>query len=177
MAAETAAVQHRQPASRLEVEGLSMMRDDRSLFEDLSFSVGAGQILQIEGRNGSGKTTLIRILCGLILPDAGTVRFNGQDIGHSRLDYQASLSYLGHHYGLKEELTVMENLRFLLALSGVHPAPARIAEVLEQVRLAGYEWTPARAMSAGQRRRLGFASLLLRDTPLWLLDEPYTALD
>ncbi len=154
-----------------------MSRDDRPLFEDLSFTLKSGRVLQIEGPNGSGKTTLLRIMCGLILADQGDVEFNGQNIRSARLEFQEQLAYLGHLHGIKDELTVQENLTFMQKLFANHDSNHDLSTLLETVGLAGFEFSPARTLSAGQRRRLGIARILLSDAAIWVLDEPYTAMD
>lgn len=163
------------PPHGLAARGLACVRDDRILFENLDFDLTPGQILQVEGHNGSGKTSLLRILCGLALPAEGTVYWNGQDILQDRLRYQAELAYLGHAHGVKAELTALENLRLSLALRN-HP-PLDLAEVLARVGLRGFEDVPARALSAGQQRRVSLARLLLSQAQVWILDEPFTSLD
>lgn len=164
------------PVPALAVRGLAMSRDDRDLFSDLSFAVETGEIVQIEGANGSGKTTLLRILCGLLLPDAGTVYWQGAPIDRTRSAYQADLAYLGHLHGVKDDLTAEENLAMAMALSA-RRASAEPHALLERVGLRGFEDAPARSLSAGQRRRVAFARLLASAAPLWILDEPFTALD
>ncbi|MFZ0258342.1 MAG: cytochrome c biogenesis heme-transporting ATPase CcmA, partial [Gammaproteobacteria bacterium] len=125
---------------------------------------------------GSGKTSLLRILCGLALPSAGEVRWRGLDIFANPLDYRAEIVYVGHHNGVKLELSPLENLRVAQAFtarpSGISPLHA-----LERFDLAGFEDTPARALSAGQRRRIALARLLTNQARIWVLDEPFTALD
>ena len=152
---------------------LSCIRDDRVLFEELSFSVHAGQVLLLEGQNGSGKTSLLRILCGFREADAGRVLWCGDEIDDSR--YYADMAYVGHLDGIKKELTVRENLHVSLALG--RPGRFSIAEALEKVHLSGYDEVPAQALSAGQKRRLSLARLLITANRLWILDEPFTSLD
>jgi len=165
------------PEVNLTARDLSMSRDDRPLFENLSLSLNPGRVQQIEGPNGSGKTTLLRIMCGLILADEGDIEFNGQNIRTARLEFQEQLAYLGHLHGIKEELTVIENLTFMQKLFSSQDSDHDLLALLETVGLAGFEYSPARTLSAGQRRRLGIARVLLSDAAIWVMDEPYTAMD
>ncbi|MDO9105081.1 MAG: cytochrome c biogenesis heme-transporting ATPase CcmA [Methylovulum sp.] len=153
--------------------GLSCIRDDRVLFADLVFALQAGQALLLEGQNGSGKTSLLRILCGFREADAGTILWCGTGINDSQ--YRADMAYVGHLDGIKKELTVLENLSFAVALgqSGLHA----IADALARVQLSGYDDMPVQALSAGQKRRLSLARLLVTQNRLWILDEPFTSLD
>lgn len=162
--------------SGLSAHGLQCVRDDRILFDQLDFHIDAGQVMQIEGHNGSGKTSLLRILCGLTLPTEGEVCWQGESIERSRETYQAALNYVGHHHGVKGELTPEENLRVAKALCA-NPTDISLFDALEQVGLYGFEDVPARTLSAGQQRRVGLARLLISKAPLWILDEPFTALD
>lgn len=152
---------------------LSCIRDDRVLFAGLNFQLQAGQILLLEGKNGSGKTSLLRILCGFREPDAGQVQWNNEAINDS--SYYADMAYVGHLDGIKKELTVLENLKVCLALgiSGQYSIP----EALKKVHLQGYEEILVQALSAGQKRRLSLARLLITHNNLWILDEPFTSLD
>jgi heme exporter protein A len=162
--------------NNLTVTQLQCIRDDRILFDNLNFTLSAGQLLQIEGRNGSGKTSLLRILCGLTLPTEGTVYWQAQDIQAIRSAYYANLIYIGHAPGIKAELTPLENLAMAQAM-GCYPTEIPLAEALAQVGLYGFEDVPTRTLSAGQQRRVALARLLLNNAQLWILDEPFTALD
>ncbi len=163
------------PHTRLSAQGLCCVRHDRRLFDALSFTLRDGEILQVEGANGSGKTSLLRMLCGLVQPDEGAILWDGADIQDARAEFLADVIYIGHAHGVKEELTARENLRFAQALG---PAGhTSIETALDRVGLYGYEDVPARALSAGQRRRVALARLLVRAARLWILDEPFTALD
>jgi heme exporter protein A len=157
----------------LQAIGLSCSRDDRLLFEELNFELLPGQILLLEGRNGSGKTSLLRILCGFREADVGQVLWCGDSIANSQ--YYADMAYVGHLDGIKKELTVLENLTVSLALSrpGLYP----IERALSKVRLSGYEDALVQSLSAGQKRRLSLARLLITQNHLWILDEPFTSLD
>ncbi len=160
----------------LNIKHLQCIRDDRVLFEDLNFSLDSGQLLQIEGRNGSGKTSLLRILCGFTLPTEGTVYWKDEDIQETQSNYCANLAYIGHHPGVKAELTPLENLAMAQALS-ISPSYIGLDEALDKVGLYGFEDVPARTLSAGQQRRVALARLLVNEAKLWILDEPFTALD
>jgi heme exporter protein A len=157
----------------LEGNNLSCIRDDRILFEQLNFKLPAGQTLLLEGKNGSGKTSLLRILCGFREPDDGQVLWCGEVIEDSQ--YHADMAYVGHLDGVKKELTVLENLKVSLALG--QPGTYSIQQALVKVHLSGYDDTLVQALSAGQKRRLSLARLLITHNVLWILDEPFTSLD
>lgn len=157
---------------RLIAENLSCIRDDRVLFEALSFAVKEGQVLLLEGQNGSGKTSLLRILCGFRESDEGNIYWRGETIHHQ---YYNDMVYVGHLDGIKKELTVQENLRLALALG--QPGKLSIDQALAKVALSGYNDTLVQALSAGQKRRLSLARLLITNNILWILDEPFTSLD
>jgi heme exporter protein A len=157
----------------LSAENLSCIRDDRILFVNLDFTVNPSQVLLLEGNNGSGKTSLLRIICGFREPDTGTVMWRGEEIPQSQ--YYSDMAYVGHMDGIKKELTVLENLRLSLALS--LPGKLSIQQTLAKVKLSGYEDTLIQALSAGQKRRLSLARLLVTHNVLWILDEPFTSLD
>ena len=161
----------------LEARGLAGTRGDVRLFRDISFSVGAGEWMEVRGANGSGKTTLLRAVAGLTRLDAGEIRWNDRPVREAAEDFHAALLYAGHAPAVKDELTVEENLRALLALRNVPAEAARVDEALQRVGLAKRRHLPARRLSAGQRRRIGMARLALDPAPLWILDEPLTALD
>jgi len=154
---------------------LTCIREDRILFEHLSFSVNAGDIVQIEGPNGAGKTSLLRILAGLSLPYDGDVFFQQKNIHANREDYHQQLNFLGHLPGVKGEMTAQENLAFNLSLSGLDPTTAE--QTLQHVNLMGFEDSLASHLSAGQHRRIALAQLYQTTAPLWILDEPFTAID
>ncbi len=162
--------------SRLSTHDLSCIRDDRLLFEGFNVDLKTGGLLQIEGHNGSGKTSLLRILCGLALPETGEIRWNGENIEQVRSEYHAELNYVGHFHGVKGDLSPLENLRVAQAFSA-QPLDVDLDEVLSKIGLRGFEDVPARTLSAGQRRRVGLARLLLNKTSVWILDEPFTSLD
>jgi heme exporter protein A len=163
-----------QPIS-LEADHLSCIRDDRVLFEGLSFSIGSGEAIVLEGRNGTGKTSLLRILCGLRRPDEGEVRWHGIPIEKNYVDYYTHMAFVGHMDGIKRELSALENLRLSRSLCG--SGNVSIEEALETLLLTGFEDIPTYYLSAGQRRRVALARLLATDARLWILDEPFTSLD
>jgi heme exporter protein A len=158
----------------LTAEKLACARGERRLFENLSFKVRAGQALAVEGANGAGKTSLLRLLAGFLAPASGRVVIaqDGKDSDDAE-DRGSHVGWLGHHDGLKPQLTVAEQLKFYAELYGC----AADAAVLERVGLARQAELPCRYLSAGQRRRLALARLLVSQRPLWLLDEPFAALD
>jgi heme exporter protein A len=161
----------------LEVNNLECIRGDRSLFSGLGFSLESGELLHLQGHNGSGKTTLLRTLCGLIAPSEGAVNWNGRNIRRQREEFAAEMLFLGHLNGLKDDLTAVENLRILCQLDGLDVSDEGLWQVLEKMGLYGHEDLPVRVLSQGQKRRVSLARLLLSKSPLWLLDEPFTALD
>jgi heme exporter protein A len=157
----------------LQVVDLSCIRDDRVLFEGLSFELNAGQVLLLEGKNGSGKTSLLRILCGFREADAGQVKWCGDAINDA--DYYVDMAYVGHLDGVKKELTVLENLRVSLALG--QAGQYSIQQALAKVHLDDFDDALVQTLSAGQKRRLSLARLLITKNRLWILDEPFTSLD
>lgn len=162
----------------LQVNNLSCVREDRTLFEHLSFSVAPGDLVQIEGPNGVGKTSLLRLLTGLSQPFAGEVCWNGENIRHCRDEYHANLLYLGHQPGVKAALTPFENLKFYQQLHHPQQTETDLLQILARVGLAGFEENPAGQLSAGQQRRVALARLWLSQKPaIWILDEPFTAID
>lgn len=153
-----------------------MERLDEPLFSDLSFTLDPGQVLQLSGRNGAGKTTLLRILCGLTPPTGGRVSWQGNDLRTHYAEFVSDLCYVGHVPGLKGDLNPIENLEFFAA--GRRAADTSAEEALARVGLpAECEESPCRRLSAGQQRRVALARLLLTRARLWVLDEPFTALD
>lgn len=161
----------------LETVDLACERDWRLLFEHLQVSVRPKDMLQVSGPNGSGKTSLLRLMSGLMRPTAGDVLINGISIQQKRNELASNLLWLGHAAGIKGLLTAEENLTWLSAL---HHGASReqIWQALAAVGLAGFEDVPCHTLSAGQQRRVALARLYLANVPaLWILDEPFTALD
>jgi heme exporter protein A len=156
---------------------LECFRGDNLLFTGLDFQLHPGQLLQIEGANGSGKTSLLRILAGLSLPSEGEVQWDGVNIAKQRPAYFTQMAYLGHNLGVKSDLSPVENLKITLALNGIRFDANAVAQALARVSLAGREEIPARALSAGQKQRVALARLLVCPAKLWIMDEPFTALD
>lgn len=163
-------------SASLIAKDLEFSRNDQILFSSLNFEINSGEILHVEGRNGSGKTTLLRILCGLINADQGQIFWSGQDIQKDRYDYSINMSYVGHHDGLKGDCTPLENLALSFALSAAEEKLSP-QQALQKVGLKGFDHQLCRTLSAGQRRRVALARLLISPSKLWILDEPFTAID
>jgi heme exporter protein A len=161
----------------LEVKNLACVRGTRRLFKDLNFSTGEGELVELRGPNGSGKTSLLRILCGLALPAAGEVHWQGKNIRSLGEEYNAVVAYLGHQNAVKDELSAVENLRISSAVFGRLLNKREAQEILKRVGLIQQQNLPARVLSAGQRRRLAMTRLLTSDAKLWILDEVLTSLD
>lgn len=164
----------------LSVKKLAVEKQDRWLFKNISFDLQPKEVLHLEGENGSGKTTLLRALCGLTIADEGDIFWDDNSIQKHSYDYHLQLSYVGHSDGIKQDLTVLENLRVAMVLSrSIYKVSDKqiLTEILKNIGLENKEDTLAFHLSAGQRRRLAFARCLLNDSSLWILDEPLTALD
>ena len=161
------------PSPLLAAHRLTCWRGGRLLFEDLHLSLAPGEMLEIHGPNGSGKTTLLRVLCNLTYPESGEVHWRGRALSAQRETFLAALRYVGHQDGVKFMLTVRENLEVSARLAGA----GEVEPALQRFGLASVADEPVRALSAGQRRRAALARLLLHEVPLWVLDEPFTALD
>ena len=161
----------------LEAQKLSARRGFATLFSGQSFRVNAGEALVVSGANGTGKTTLLRIIAGLTTPAAGTLTWNGEAVEPLDRDFRRVVAYAGHLPALKDDLTAEENLASLLMLDGEAVTRDTLRCALDEVALSSQRSLPARVLSQGQRRRIGLARLALMPRPLWILDEPTTALD
>ena len=162
-------------AALLQINNLACIRDDRVLFEHLNLSLAAGQMLLVEGPNGCGKTSFLRILTGLKLADEGEILWQGEAIEQLAADYYEQVNYVGHHDGVKRELTCLENLRLVQAMG--KPSGVDLDDALEQVNLYRYGDTLMGSLSAGQKRRLALSRLIVTEAKLWIMDEPFTSLD
>ena len=161
----------------LEVKNLQCIRGDRELFSDLSFTLKNKQLMRLEGQNGSGKTTLLRSICGLFMPDQGEILWQGVTIKKQDESYRKALFYLGHNNAIKADLTAFENLHINTKLAGENPNDAELMQALDKIGLFGFEEYPTRQLSQGQKRRVALARLLVNKAKLWILDEPFVALD
>jgi len=160
----------------IELRNLACERDGRVLFTGLDATVNTGELVQIEGPNGSGKTTLLRAITGLLPDYEGSILWRGEPIEQKRVEYLAELLFLGHLPGVKKTLSPRENLAFLSRLHQAVDIDA-IDSSLEKVGLYGYEDVPGHQLSAGQLRRIALARLYFSRAPIWILDEPFTAID
>jgi len=163
--------------STLRANAITCARGERTLFTALDLQISTGEWLHIRGENGVGKTSLLRLLAGLAMPVAGEIFWNNQSIAEDPAQYHRHLLFLGHRDSLKEDLTALENLSIATALDGVNVSEADIFSALHRFGLRGREDLPVHRLSAGQKRRVLLARLLLRKATLWILDEPFNALD
>ncbi len=161
----------------LQAHQLACRRGDRLLFENVSFQVNDGELLLIEGHNGCGKTTLLKTLATLRYPDGGYVSWQGEPILKLADEFRSELTWLGHHNAIKLDLTAMENLKIACFLNDLVVTDDEVLNALETMGLYGYEDLPVRSLSQGQKRRTSLAYLLLTQSKLWILDEPFSALD
>lgn len=161
----------------LSATDLECVRGTRRLFAGVSFSLGSGECLFVQGPNGSGKTSLLRILCGLARPEAGEVLWEGTRVAELGEDYRARLAWCGHSNALKDDLTPSENLLAAAALCGTRANLEQARSALEALGVAHLDGLPVRALSQGQKRRVALARLPLASLRLWILDEPLTSLD
>ena len=161
----------------LRVHGLACDRGDRRLFSDVDFSVATGEWLQIEGANGASKTSLLRILAGLAPAAGGQIEWDKQPVSKVRDEFHARLLYLGHAATIKDDLSALENLQTAAAVAGSPLEESVALQALRRIGLKGREDLPSRVLSQGQKRRVALARLLCSQARLWILDEPFVALD
>ena len=162
----------------LSVSALDCVRGERRLFSNLTFDLPARTLLEVRGANGSGKTSLLRLLCGVLAPAAGRIAWMQTDIYALREEYCAQLVYIGHLNAVKEELSALETLCYAARIAGCPTGDNDAALALRKFGLGDFAHLPCKALSQGQRRRVALARLALSATrPLWLLDEPFAALD
>lgn len=161
----------------LEARGLACVRGERRLFADLHLSISAGECLHVRGENGVGKTSLLRLLTGLAKPESGEVLWNHQSISKNSAAFHRALLFLGHRGALKEDLTAFENLKLYAAIDDIDLADEKALAALWRFGLRGREYLPVSCLSAGQKRRVLMARMLTRQAKLWILDEPFNALD
>lgn len=160
----------------LQLSKFTCTRDDEPLFVPIDATIQSGQIIQIAGPNGAGKTTLLRALCGLFDSCEGKMLWRGKPVSQARFDFLSQLLYFGHQPGIKKSLTARENLQWFAGIKG-EVQTLDVESILAKVGLAGYADIPCHQMSAGQHRRVGLARLYFDASPLWILDEPFTAID
>jgi heme exporter protein A len=160
----------------LSVEGVHLWRGDRHVLRNVSFEAVAGRAVLLTGKNGAGKTTLLRAIAGLLEPEEGQIRWRGAATRDTRNEFHAELSYLGHEPPLKGDLSGRENLKYSVGIRRT-VTPAEIDAALERTAATRFADLAVRLLSAGQRRRIALAGVMLANTALWLLDEPTTNLD
>jgi heme exporter protein A len=161
----------------LQAFGVTGVRGTERLFQNLGFSMGCGDLVWLRGKNGSGKTTLLRLVTGLAAPEVGSITWNGESVRKSP-DYRSALVHIGHHNGLKDDLTALESLRFLCQLHGREVAADTLHTALHTMGIHHRRHLPCRVLSQGQKKRVALARLVLESQPgLWVLDEPFDALD
>ncbi len=161
----------------LEARGLCCVRGERQLFSGLNLRITSGDCLHVRGENGVGKTSLLRLLTGLSKPESGEVLWGDQSISVDSVAYHRELLFLGHRDALKEDLTALENLQMYAALDDVSLPQEKALAALWRFGLRGRENLPVNYLSAGQKRRVLMARMLTRQAKLWILDEPFNALD
>ncbi len=161
----------------LSAQDLACTRGDRLLFTGINFELRAGQLLYVLGENGSGKSSLLRILCGLRSPEQGQVSWQGEDIRRQSDAYRSDLIYIGHLNALKDDLSALENLSISCSVLGQNDGAVRARAALQGLGLARCADIAVRNLSQGQKRRVALANLWLSRARVWILDEPFSALD
>lgn len=164
-------------SAALEARAISCVRGERELFADLHLQVFAGQCLHVRGENGVGKTSLLRLLTGLASPESGDVLWNSHSIQKEASEYHSKLLFLGHRDALKEDLSAIENLRMYAAIDGIALSEQDAFSTLWRFGLKGREDLPVNCLSAGQKKRVLMARMVTRQAQVWILDEPFNALD
>lgn len=165
------------PNAALEARGIACVRGERTLFSKLNLQVLAGQCLHIRGENGVGKTSLLRLLTGLASPESGDILWDGNSIKDVASEYHGKLLFLGHRDALKEDLSALENLRMFAAIDGILLSDQDAFTSLWRFGLKGREDLPVNCLSAGQKKRVLMARMVTRRAQVWILDEPFNALD
>jgi heme exporter protein A len=161
----------------LMAQDLACLRGDRLLFKNVGFELNTGGLLYVLGENGSGKSSLLRMLCGLLMPETGIVFWGEKTIKENAEDYLSNLTYIGHLNGLKDDLTALENLLMSASVAGNELTEDKALAALTAIGVARCAHLPARVLSQGQKRRVALARLWLTKAKLWILDEPFAALD
>ena len=163
---------------RLTAKDLELERGERLLFRGLHFDAPAGSLVRLAGANGTGKTSLLRLLTGLMQPDAGAVLYKGTDISKLKEDYAKDLVYIGHMNGVKDDLSAIENVRVAARMGNIIASDEELVDALTRVGLEDFIDQLTGELSQGQRRRVALARLFVSKTkPVWILDEPFVALD
>lgn len=158
-------------------QGLACLRGDRLLFRNVGFELNAGGLMYVMGENGSGKSSLLRMLCGLLLPEDGTIFWDKKKIKENAENYLSNLTYIGHLNGLKDDLTALENLYMSARSGGNEVTEDKALAALTAIGVEPCANLPVRVLSQGQKRRVALARLWLTEGKLWILDEPFAALD
>ena len=158
-------------------QGLSCLRGDRLLFKNINLELNSGGLLYILGENGSGKSSLLRMLCGLLMPESGQITWLGKPIKKEPDVYHANMLYIGHLNGLKDDLTAKENLKVAEGIRNIKVDDKSALAALASIGIERCANLPVRVLSQGQKRRVALARLWLTESQLWILDEPFAALD